>query len=256
MNTKLFFVILSCAMVVLTIVTICASPVINNNPAGISRNANCKGLADLYDEYKKNNKNSDDLTKKTKKRHKLNLDICRRENAMYGLEYASLISDIILGTLCCILGLLHYFEVGKYFEKVTGIIGLASGVIGFVLTIVYVGYSAYIFDNDYSQEGLLFDNGAYLHWEDGKYVNPWEDDAILENDYYNKAKYKDLGKKQYNYNSKIYKASINTNDNSEFKNCKNSGYLTLAIKYGTCEYIYKSSYPNYNDYKNKYIYDR
>ena len=57
MNTKLFFVILSCAMVVLTIVTICASPVINNNPAGISRNANCKGLADLYDEYKKNNKN-------------------------------------------------------------------------------------------------------------------------------------------------------------------------------------------------------
>ena len=42
---------------------------------------------------------------------------------MYGLEHASLILDVILGFICLILGLLHYFDIGKPFEKVTGIIG-------------------------------------------------------------------------------------------------------------------------------------
>ena len=39
--------------------------------------------------------------------------------------------DVIVGTLCSILGLLHYLDYGKYFEKITEIIGLSSGVIGF-----------------------------------------------------------------------------------------------------------------------------
>jgi len=43
------------------------------------------------------------------------------------------------------LGLLHYFDVGKPFQKVTGIIGLVTGIIQFVLTLVYVYYSGYIF---------------------------------------------------------------------------------------------------------------
>ena len=62
---------------------------------------------------------------------------------------------------------MHYFDVGNYCVKVTGIIGLASGVICFVITIVYVGYSAYIFDNDYSWEDKLFERRANLHWENG-----------------------------------------------------------------------------------------
>ena len=51
---------------------------------------------------------------------------------MYGLEYSSLIIDVICGLVCNILGLIHYFDVAKPFEKVTGIIGLSSGIIGFV----------------------------------------------------------------------------------------------------------------------------
>ena len=64
---------------------------------------------------------------------------------MYGLEYSSLIIDVICGLVCIILGLIHYFDVAKPFEKFTGIIGLSSGIIGFVLTLVYVCYSGYIF---------------------------------------------------------------------------------------------------------------
>ena len=81
---------------------------------------------------------------------------------MNDLEYTSLIMDLILGFICFILGLLHYFEIGKYFEKITGIIGIASGAIGFILTIIYVGYSGYIFDNHPSDEDLLFEKGARL----------------------------------------------------------------------------------------------
>ena len=49
---------------------------------------------------------------------------------------------------------MHYLDVGKYCEKITGIIGLASGIIAFILTIIYVGYSEYIFNNDHDTSEL------------------------------------------------------------------------------------------------------
>ena len=51
---------------------------------------------------------------------------CRNRKAMYRLEYSALIIDVILGFVCIILGLLHYFDIAKPFEKITGIIGLSS----------------------------------------------------------------------------------------------------------------------------------
>ena len=70
---------------------------------------------------------NDDNTKKKN----LRINVCKRENAIHDLEYTSLMFDVIVGTLCSILGLLHYLDYGKYFEKITEIIGLSSGVIGF-----------------------------------------------------------------------------------------------------------------------------
>ena len=174
-----------------------------------------------------------------------------------------MIADAFLGTLCCVLGLLHYLGVGDYCVKVTGIIGLASGVICFVLTIVYVGYSAYIFDNDYSSENKLFERRANLHWENGKYVLPYNKDDEKENKYYYRAKFKELGKKRYNYDSKLYKED-KTNDKAEFKECsynelsidietQKTGKFTSSFK---CEYIWFNGYSNGSDSKNKYIYDR
>jgi len=73
---------------------------------------------------------------------------CNRDKVMYGLEYSSLIFDVICGFICTILGLLHYFDIGKPFENITGIIGLATIIIGFILTLVYVIYGVYIFTNE------------------------------------------------------------------------------------------------------------
>ena len=73
------------------------------------------------------------------------------------------------------------------------------------LTIIYTGYSAYIFNNDHSEKGILYDNGALYKWDGttsfNKYVGDWKAEDEVKDYNANKAKYKDLGKKQYNYNS-------------------------------------------------------
>ena len=269
MNTKLFFLILSCAMVILSIVTICIAPIINGN-LPFSGSENCQKHMDAYDDLKKKSgrTSADEIQLKY---YKQDSKICKREKAMFGLEYSSLIIDIVLGTLCCLLGLLHYLEIGKYFIPITGIIGLASGVIGFVLTVFYVGYSGYIFNNDYSTIELLYDNGATLKYDGTKYVHLWTSNDFNENQYADKAKYKEYGKKQYNYNSKLYKESLDSTDQSSIKFCNiqnrvysDDGGITYNIynllgspKVGNCEYIWKNNYlSEYDDYSYKYTYDK
>ena len=205
---------------------------------------------------------------------------------MYGLEYSSLIIDVICGFVCTILGLLHYFDIGKPFEKVTGIIGLATGIIGFVLTLVYVIYSGYIFTKDPYQEGselIIFSGSgsinfitkrdgdwAYAKYEDGKgfkclYYKKKDVDSIH-------AKYNDLGKKQYNYNKK--KSQEYENLDSEFRKCSyqhstSSGsilsssqeplicmsqeYIPTSVAISNCKALYIE--PE-DEISNKYLFDR
>ena len=77
---------------------------------------------------------------------------------MFGLGYSSYIIDVSLEFICTILGLLHFFDVGKYFQKYSGIIGLVTGMVGFILTLVYIIYSEYIFTKDLT---LNYDNDTY-----------------------------------------------------------------------------------------------
>ena len=138
---KTLFLIFSGVIVIFSIICISSGPIINKTiPNAINwRSQNCQKLAD---EYKIAKDTKDDKIIKNAKKAK---NECLREKAMYGLEYSSLIIDVICGLVCTILGLMHYFDVAKPFEKITGIIGLSSGIIGFVLTLVYVCYSGYIF---------------------------------------------------------------------------------------------------------------
>ena len=167
---KTLFLIFSGAIVIFSIICICSGPVINGIiPKSANwRTENCQQKSDYYKEIKKgNDKDVIEAAKKAKNK-------CNREKAMYGLEYSSLIIDVIFGFVCTILGLLHYFDIGKPFEKVTGIIGLATGIIGFVLTLFYVIYSGYIFTKDpYANEDddpLIKRDGdwAFAKWEEGK----------------------------------------------------------------------------------------
>ena len=132
----------------------------------------------------------------------------------------------------------------------------------------------HIFNNDYyTWTTKLYDNGAILKIVDGVYKYNYNKDDKKENKYYDKAKYKDLGKKQYNYDSKRYKEYLESTDPSSIKSCSKEGARTYCTdfdghetytehnyegeaKTGDWEYIWKYNYIENSDNTNKYIYDR
>ena len=263
---KTLFLIFSGAIVIFSIISICSAPIINNILPNSDdwKTHNCQYESDELKNLEKNNADKDTIKAQKKIRNQ-----CNREKAMYGLEYSSLILDVTLGFICTILGLLHYFDVGKPFEKVTGIIGLATGIIQFVLTLVYVCYSGYIFSNDIPDHKLLKadTDGVIATWENGKYKCDFYDkddsDAIY-------AKYNDMGKKIYNYNKDMYKTDSTarscqynyiTNGYDNFvSNCNDNGGYVLApmessvyIKHNSCDKLYVEIT---DEVENKYIYDR
>jgi hypothetical protein len=243
MNKIVIFLFIALAILIFSIISICVAPVFNNILGNFSNwgQINCQQYADIA-------KFSKDLDQRFINEYKR--DLCYRKNAMYGLEYSSLIIDIAIGFLCGQLALLHYFQVGKSFEKTTGLIGLIGGAIGFVLTLVYVCYSGYIFNNDVAYGTFdsfgnahlkLFPNGAYYKKEgtSGK-VTIFNNDKEYLGQYF---KYKDLGDCQYNYNKKLYQAYNYYSDN-----CKEDDSVS-----NNCEYFYPLPADNN---MNKYLYDR
>jgi len=243
MNKIVIFLFIALSILIFSIISICVAPVFNNILGNFSNwgQINCQQYADIA-------KFSKDLDQRFINEYKR--DLCYRKNAMYGLEYSSLIIDIAIGFLCGQLALLHYFQVGKSFEKTTGLIGLIGGAIGFVLTLVYVCYSGYIFNNDVAYGTFdsfgnahlkLFPNGAYYKKEgtSGK-VTIFNNDKEYLGQYF---KYKDLGDCQYNYNKKLYQAYNYYSDN-----CKEDDSVS-----NNCEYFYPLPADNN---MNKYLYDR
>jgi hypothetical protein len=254
MNYTLFFLCCSLGILVLSFVTICISPIINNASKSdgtwrwsISswRTLNCQFLAD-----KQNSDTSaiDDIQK-----YKRLKNLCYKKKAMHNLEYAALIIDIVLGFVCANLSFLHYLNVGKDFEKKTGLIGLITGIVCFVLTLVYICYNGDIFNNDVAYakfnnnyvltQGItkLFPNGALCKSDGSNFITAYQGETDMYSEY---IKYKDLGKKQYNYDKDFYK--IYTSSSS----CKGS-YCSYPA---SCPYYY----PNYvvTSTENRDLYDR
>ena len=259
MNKTLIFLIIATSILVLSAIVICTSPIINNievygwKPANW-RNLNCQLFSD---KIKEESINLDELQK-----YKKYKNICYRQKAMYGLENSAFIINIILAFICTDLTLLHYLNVGKSFEKKTGLIGLISGIIGFILTLAYVCYSGYIFNNDVAYgiiDGLtfypalnlpkLYSNGALYKYDssgNGQYIKVSDKE---KGEYPSYLLYKDLGKKQYNYDTKYYLT------HKEIKPChiSNIRIINLNTKINDCDYLYP---PPNEGIQNKYIYDR
>ena len=274
MNNNLFFLCCGVAFLVFSIIVICTAPIITGvlPNSGKWNTQNCKIISDEYDIYEKNHKNPTETEKIEIEMYKRRIHLCRRQNAMYSMEYTSVIFDVILSFICTILGLLHYFDVGKSFEKFSGLIGLISGAICFILTFIYIIYSCYIFDNDMYLNNSniptrkLFSNGALYKWEDSKYKRPYDEEENTKKPYLYLPyiKYKDLGKKQYNYNSKMYKSYNDPDVKDEIKNCNYgylSGIITTQLPYldgssSKCDYIWPSSYSDNLGYEHKYLFDK
>ena len=272
MNKNLFFLCSATGILILSIICVFTAPTINRHinrifPINIAT-FNVQILEDDYNFDLDNNNYSGEAEKKQVKK---SIDEFKKLKAMHGLEYSSFIADIVLGFICFFLGLVHYLDQGKPFEKYSGLIGTVSGVITAVLTIIYVGYSASIFNNQVIRGNdyrMLYKNKAKYHWNGNKYIFPYDVEK-LDNDLdVQYIKIKDLGKKQYNYNSKFYQMTID--DDSEYKNCiiGNTFSITTQKKYyinrdneneRKCDYIWNSNPGGgyyYENINNKFIYDR
>ena len=258
MNKTLIFFCFSTAILVFSIIVVCISPIINNIKIeqynwSISswRTLNCKFFED---EENKDNVQLDNIQKMKKMKN-----ICNRKKAMHDLEFAALIINLVLGFVCANFSLLHYLDVGKDFDKKTGLIGFVTVIIGFIITFVYVCYNGYIFNNDiaygeysfttYNYIGRvdkLFSNGATLKWDGTQFITPYAND---NSDYSQWIKFKDLGQKQYNYDSKLYKTYDFSSPSSTLK-CQ----AITTENDNNCEYIFGNEPTVYVE--NKDLYDR
>ena len=235
MNKILIFLIISTVIVAFSVITLSSAPIINKTITDSKDWAidNCKLYAD-----------QEELTDNLNEKYSLHREktLCERRKAMYGLEYASFIFDVISGFLCLLLSFLRYLKIGKGTEKNTGLVGLITGIIGFVLTFIYFVYSAYIFTNDSPQtETKLFPNGASQKKISNRgFITAYEGDTGDDAQY---IKYNELGQKQYNYDSDYYR----------IYNYDNNQCLEVRHTSPTCEYYYAA--PKDNN-ENKYIYDK
>ena len=249
MNKTVIFLFIAIVLLIFSIICVSVAPIMNDILGKFTRwgKFNCKYYADQA-------KYSDSLDEKFKQEKLRNL--CYRQNAMYGLEYSSFIIDLSLGFICAQLALLHYFQIGKSFEKITGLIGLIGGGIGFILTLVYVCFSGYIFNNDAAFKNpehdsnlinKLYSNGALYKIDSSSSIYPYSNDKSYDSQY---IKYKDLGDKQYNYDKKFYETfyGLKLNPVSPHTNCREDAPIDSS-----CKYVYAKP-PTNNE--NKYLYDR
>jgi hypothetical protein len=137
---------------------------------------------------------------------------------MNGLEHAFLIIDVSLGFIILCLAFINYSEPGNNLRKIIGIIGLSIVAICTLINFVYLNYCGDIFN-----------------------IEPIRNIPIL---YSNKESWKSkrqryLGKRQYNYDSNIYKALRDSK--SEFNLCRANRIYNSRLNYQgikVCEYIY------------------
>ena len=268
MNKQLIFLIISTSILILSAIVICVAPIMNNiqiedvpnwKPSQFG-SLNCKIFAD---EERKEKVVLDEIQRMRKLKN-----LCYRQKAIYGLEYSSFIIDLILSFICANLALFHYLNVGEDFVKKTGLLGLISGIIGFIITLVYVIYSGYIFTNDpayaiVDPQNLslkapinlyrLYPNGAILKWggdNTGKNITIYENE---KGDFDQYVKFKDLGQKEYNYNTDYYiKYKASATPNCNIDNTFPVG-TSLNTKKLNCDYLF---YTPSKKIENKYIYDR
>jgi hypothetical protein len=252
MKIKFIFFIVSILIFLLSIITICCAPIINKIFDDFEnwKSNNCDAYSDFLD--------SNEIELKDYENYRYIKNLCRRQKSMYNLEYISLIFNTSLSFLCSCLSILLLSEYFKHLKRKIGLFGFISGIICFILTLIYVCFSGYIFTNDVAYGRIekdsfiktnsikkLFPNGATYKWNNNKYITAFEGNT---DDYSYFIKYKDLGDKIYNYDKELQKRFT-----SEDPCILSSGSSRPNYYIASCKYIFEEQ--NFNP-SNKYLYDR
>ena len=256
MNKSFIFFLVSTIITLLSVAVFNTGPIINGKIGSDGLNPwktlNCMMISDLYKDKKEEyDKEIDEEEKneidKDMKRFKKQRDSCNRKKAMYGLEYSAFTIDLIIGFVCSLLGLLHYLDEGKSFIPKTGLIGLISGAIAFIISLIYLIYSILVYSKDTNGNIKTDENRVFAKWDSthGVYMCLFYEKDNEDSIY---AKFNELGKKQYNYNKDLYiahkydsKSEINNcieEDNDYIEECQTRNNLTIT---GPKKYITDNS---------------
>ena len=199
MSKGLIFFCCSCAILLFSIINLSVGPIISKRVGDSWGTLNCERAKDVYDKVK----DQDDPDNDIKYNQEYYMHKCQRRKAMHDMEYTSFIFDIVIGFVCGLLGLLHLFELKKEFVPKTGLIGLGCGIVGFVLSFIYVVYNGIVYTNYY--DSTIYkrnSDGAFAERvEAGKYECFYFDEK--GNYHALTAKYSDLIQKQYNYDKDV-----------------------------------------------------
>ena len=197
---RLLFLCISLGILIFSVIVLNIAPAINKVTSNVVdwnewSNAACKQFSDNYDYA------SDETTKDQMKKLK---NRCNRRQAMIGLEYVISNLNIILGFICAFSGFLLYKEIGRIGEdaKYIGLIGIGCGVIGFVLTLVYIIESGLVFNDRADGDIIKIESdGSFMKLYGDKYkcINYKKDNEDL---FY--LKYSDFGNKFLSYSKKIF----------------------------------------------------
>ena len=194
--------------------------------------------------------------------------MCKTKKGMHDMEYTAFIFDIVIGFVCGLIGLLHFFEIknkdSNYVEK-TGLIGLGCGGVGFILTFVYVIFNGLVYTKYYDGSNRLYKrngDGAFAKLEGENYKSLYFDKKGNYHAFI--AKYSDLIKKQYNYDKDL----LDSYDKDEVfrciynpSNCRLEDGICLGSKQyidsgKACEYLYIPANNLSEEVTNKDISDR
>ena len=244
MNKGLIFFCCACVILLFTIINLSVGPIVSHTTGGAWGTLNCAQKSDDYDDKKDQ---SPGLTDDQKKYYwQRPIDECNNKKAMHDMEYTAFIFDIVIGFICGLLGLLHFFDLKKDFIPKTGLIGFICGIIGFIFTFVYLILNGLVYTNYgpynsstgspsfYSSYIKADSDGAFAEKEGSKYKLIYFDKK--ENYYALFTTFSDFGKKQYNYDRDMYKASLTDS----------SCYISGSISYDANGYITSPSISNTN----------
>jgi len=217
---------------ILSAINISIGPIVNKKVGTDWGTANCEYWKDQYEEKKTTLSG-----KEIKYEEGWKKEECLRKKGMYNMEFTSFIFNICIGFSCGLLAFLHLLEAKKDFIPKTGLIGLICGVVGFVLSFVYVVYNGIVYTKYYEDVIYKRDSeGAFAVLNGDKYICFYHDEPANKHSII--AKFSDLIKKQYNYDKDL----IASYKSPEIAVCKQDPRVCLKGK----EILVSTITPNSN----------
>jgi len=204
------FFVIACGILIFSIINFSIAPIINKKEGTYWDLENCVKLSDdLKTEKTKRNMTKSEIDDK-----EWEISSCKNKKGMYAMEYTSCFLNTAIGFSCFLLG---WYGLQKDIVQKTGIIGMACGVVGFVVTFIYVVFNGIVYTNYYPDNTMYKTDGegAVAELKGNGYKCFYFSKANNTRSFI--AKYSDLIKGQYNYNPEL----TNSFSNDEKKyNCR------------------------------------